>query len=1006
MRSRWALCLGLLLSLGCQPYLDHPLEDGFPANLAGRGVKRRLALSSLEASSDSVLLVFNQPLRQLGESVEPPFRPQLLPELPLKDIVLEGAAGLRLTFDTQVRASRPYRIRIPAGWRALTGAVYSQAVERAWTFESSPASVESLAPPAIPGEELRYLGPREIEGYKKTRWPLLFSSKPSLDEVERCLTAFPPETRPRVERDEKGSLFLCFGRRLPDSLRLLAGLTDELGRKMEQTVDFELPPARRALTAPSPPSGRLRLPRYWVGAGEPVVVVGVATSSKAQSRGRLCLSDATGRYLWSASLCWPEGLPFVARVSSPSTPGRYQVTFFPEGGGSSWEGEFWACPTAEHGESYQLSMETSERDALPSKAVLTRKGARHRAVALRAYLRPREEEDFPSSWERRSDPVPGWIPLGESSEEEIPVRLPRDWRGGGTLVVEAVDAMERGLVLARTHHRLEPTSPRLTLSLKEPAKRGGALLASVQNLEKGEVPLSVSAVLAFRQRGENGWVDVGRHEEFSSSPWVLPLYRPGRYRLTVIAELPGERVLREVYEREVVPWSPFSPEAAEDKSRTGLELERWDGVNTTLRAGERSRLSGPPGAAVGWFPSHSGWEEPSVGERKPLGYPLLPPLKLKPEELAGWLLGSQGESVLGTPSVAGSYRYWSVESSTASGDILDREIGESRHWSAVSPAGVRGGDRFRAGPRFTPGPLAGAVGLTASAELSGLLPRGFYSTAGVAKDSEQTLLFDYQAPERETRLSLAWKVGQGGHSQELSTALAIWPTPPIPRQLKNGRVSLGETVQLSARGPWRLVARALGTARSRAEVVASDPGGRYEVRTLEVGGPPLIFEGDKVGLVRIRHRSGAPPVAFGWYALEPERGQTEPWSTRAYLDRLAVDGSDNSVEQWSIQKGMGVVLSVVNPNAGLTGILECPLPAGVEPVALLPWNSRAPEIPWIFEQGVLRCRLDDLPAGESLWKIELEGRVTGDFLWPSARLLSPERQLWALSKSSRLVVEP
>lgn len=991
------------------------MEDSFSATLAGRGVKRRLALSSVEASPDSVLLVFNQPLRELSGSAEPPFRPDLLPELPLRDVVLEGAAGLRVTFDTEVRRARPYRIRIPAGWRALTGAVYSQAVERAWTFEPSPAYEDvELAVPAESGEALHYLGPLKIDGLERTRWPLLFSSNPSVDEVERCLMAFPPENRPKVERDEKGSLFLCFGGRLPDSLRLLAGLTDRLGAKMEQTIDFELPPGRQILSPSAPPSGQLRLPRYWVGTGEPVVVVGIEThanSSIAGSRGRLCLSDATGRRLWSASLRWRKGLPFVSRVPSPPTPGRYWVEFFPEGSASGWKGEFWACPTAEHGESYQLALETSERDALPSKAVLTRRGSRHRTVALRTYLKTPEEEldGFPSSWERRSDLVPGWIPLGESRNEEISLRLPRDWSGGGALVVEAVDAAERDLVLARIVHHLEATSPWLTLKLEDSTKQGereGALLGSVQNLEKGVVPLSVSASLAFRQRGNNSWVDVGRHERFSSSSWVLPLHRPGRYRLTVTAELPGERVLREDYEREIVPWSSLPPEVAEVKSRVDLKLERWDGLNTGPRAGERTRLTGTSGAAAGWFPSHPGWEEPSVVGSGPTGFPLLPPLKLKREELAGWLLDAQGERALWAPSVAGSYRYWSVEP-TAALERLDTEIGESSHWSTVSPPGVREGDRFRAGPRFTPGPLMGPVGLTASARLSGLRPTGFHSTADVAKGADQTLLFDYQASDvGQTRLSLVWKVGQGGYRQELSTDLAIWPTPPTPRQTQGGRVSLGETVELHAKGPWRLIARALGTARSRVEVVASDPGGRHETRTLEVGGPPLIFEGGKVGIVRIGHRSGTSPVAFGWYSLEPERGQTEPWAARAYLDRLAVDGADHAVEYWSIQKGMGVVLSVVNPNSGLTGILECPLPAGVEPVALLAWKSRAPEVPWTFEQGVLRCRLVDLPAGESLWKIELEGRTSGDFLWPSARLLSPERQLWALSKSSRFSVEP
>ncbi|MFA7484258.1 MAG: hypothetical protein WC314_27435 [Vulcanimicrobiota bacterium] len=102
---------------------------------------------------------------------------------------------------------------------------------------------------------------------------------------------------------------------------------------------------------------------------------------------------------------------------------------------------------------------------------------------------------------------------------------------------------------------------------------------------------------------------------------------------------------------------------------------------------------------------------------------------------------------------------------------------------------------------------------------------------------------------------------------------------------------------------------------------------------------------------------------------------------------------------------MGVLLSLVNPSPGLGAEVELPLPAGVEPLALTAANSSSKDLPWSFSQGIVRFSVEDLPAGEYLWKLELGGRAGGDYLWPSARLRSQRGELWALSGSSRMRIE-
>ena len=665
MRWRSALCLGLLLSLGCQPYLDHAPNDGFlAAPLADSGARRRLALSRLESSSDSLLMVFNQPLRSLDSAEEPQFLPAFVPPVAIKEVGYEGVAGIRVSFAAPLIASKRYTLRVPAGWRAATGALLSTPVERLWR-------APSLKSPEDKSPE---------EAGKASPWDS-FS---------------PPAANSWVE-----------------------------------------------VSSPTGPatSGTLRLPQPWVGAGDPLVVVGLPHPGSGHSRGRLRLLDDEGDVLWSANLRWRQDGAFVARVPAPRELGRYRLEFLPVGQTTPWRGEFWTCPTAQPKESYQLRLEGVDPSGRPSRAVLERGGPRHREVDLRAYLtRPQGG----SEWVRADVRARSWLPLGWDQSEQLTLeRIDQDL--AGALVVEAVDRADPELVLATVEQPVKSTVRGLVwpggISTREDETKGVLVLSPWRGSDGAE-PVAVEGSLTFRARGSNDWERVALYEG-SASPWVLPLHRPGSYRLEVTATFVSpldkaslnDGVVRERFEHEVYPWSPagfhrLGHHAGE--SEASLTLERWDGIHAEVKAGDTTRLTGQSEAVAGWSPLLLGWNGTARSGRAPEGRPLLPWVGLKAEELGGWQLDRQGEVQLPAPSVAGPYRYWSVEPHSGETSELQVEIAERTRWAAPVPLGVRPGDRFRAGPRFIPGPLKGPVGLTASVGRRGLLPSGFVSTAGLA----------------------------------------------------------------------------------------------------------------------------------------------------------------------------------------------------------------------------------------------------------------------------------
>lgn len=156
MRRALALAF-LLLALGCQPYLDHELPVyNFSKDFVDFGHKRRLRVLSIEADQESLLVVFNQPLRLLGDSTKKlPFEARILPRLPIKEVELEGLAGVRYRFARPAPAAQQYSLVIPAGWRALSGASYLSETTHPWNTPRPELLSWEPGPGSRTGEAMR-----------------------------------------------------------------------------------------------------------------------------------------------------------------------------------------------------------------------------------------------------------------------------------------------------------------------------------------------------------------------------------------------------------------------------------------------------------------------------------------------------------------------------------------------------------------------------------------------------------------------------------------------------------------------------------------------------------------------------------------------------------------------------------------------------------------------------------------------------------------------------------
>ena len=154
-RLLWSL---LVLALaGCQPYIDHEQAD-FASEVRSFGPKRQLELIALQGDQRSLLLVFNQPLRQLEDSeLNAPFQIEIQPAVEVASTTLEGMASVRVTFAKPLAASSSYAIEVPSGWRSMTGVALVAPISRRWDTprpQIESANVVGGQPPA-PGSPLR-----------------------------------------------------------------------------------------------------------------------------------------------------------------------------------------------------------------------------------------------------------------------------------------------------------------------------------------------------------------------------------------------------------------------------------------------------------------------------------------------------------------------------------------------------------------------------------------------------------------------------------------------------------------------------------------------------------------------------------------------------------------------------------------------------------------------------------------------------------------------------------
>ncbi len=131
----WLWVLGTLLGVGCQPYLDHEVTLAGAAPEAGRlGPRRQLQLVEMRGDEQSLLFLFNQPLRLPGSvEREPPFRPRLYPPVEFSSVEYDGVAGVRVRFAAALTFATRYQVEIPAGWRSLTGMPFLSASRQDWS---------------------------------------------------------------------------------------------------------------------------------------------------------------------------------------------------------------------------------------------------------------------------------------------------------------------------------------------------------------------------------------------------------------------------------------------------------------------------------------------------------------------------------------------------------------------------------------------------------------------------------------------------------------------------------------------------------------------------------------------------------------------------------------------------------------------------------------------------------------------------------------------------------
>jgi hypothetical protein len=364
----------------------------------------------------------------------------------------------------------------------------------------------------------------------------------------------------KVKSDAKGEALLPWGpaEKRPDPLFLVASLPS---RKPSSSLDQTFTPLQPIPKAtPRPPVGFLITDRPHYAAEQDVTIRGFLWKKPGPGAHRslkLALFGEDGEVASSTTVSVAENGFWEGVCRAPKAEGRYTLELEVPGGERT-RTQFRVCPKAQEEESYTLELVKKPDDGF--SATLAREGARHRAVGLRAYLLPLAERNSEvQGWTPLTGQQAAWTPLGTTTkDQQLSFKVPGP-AGGGTLIVEAFDADQPTLILARTHQELVVTEPFLALSFEQ--RESGPGLQTVLPLVRGwqGATADISGVLMMRSSAFPDWKEVETRPALQE-PWSFRLREPGEYRLLWRAALLGGPVVEGIWEREVSAADLADPE--------------------------------------------------------------------------------------------------------------------------------------------------------------------------------------------------------------------------------------------------------------------------------------------------------------------------------------------------------------------------------------------------------------------------------------------------------------
>ncbi len=476
-----------------------------------------------------------------------------------------------------------------------------------------------------------------------------------------------------------------------------------------------------------------------------------------------------------------------------------------------------------------------------------------------------------------------------------------------------------------------------------------------------------------------------------------------------------------------------------------MSLERGDGLEGSIRSGGVVNVDWVSDQTdvwtgfLNWRAVLPGWpsvnagddvEESYFGSSKDVPSPLLGryPVLDSGDNMSfmksGLQVGPSAELSVSAPKVGGQYharfvardyrgRFRKLDE--------DFEVEEVSTWRALTPVGVRQGDRFSAGPEFFCSDTEQvAVGLTIAAESSSnLMPETFLGTAGIVKPGKsKAFLFAYELDEADAKksrsqVSLDWEVGRQGVTEIRTAQVPVWRHVQVPSDPGLSVLNTGQTERLRLNGerPWRLdlyppnsLPEAANSPRSVETVVsvAGPDGGLGKVR-LQPGMQPVSLQGSAPGSLHLTLLRG-PSIAYRVARLREDQGDVRPWGADIYLLRSLVKSKGQPDDVLTLGRSTSVVLSMVVPKTISGTNIRLPLPGGLRPLGVEMTGRQGVDVPWTFESGSLQFDSGRLEPGEYSWTIPVDAICPGDYLWPTAQALDATGRLMALSGSGRVVI--